>query len=260
MKGQFQLLKRSLKRRVYTHFPHLVNAYIRLCWHPKKHSLPYKLAEQSQSVSDFFFIQIGANDGLINDPLVHLIRKYRWKGILLEPQPIVFKEKLTPLYKNYRGILLENAAISKEKGSLPLHIVSFSNKRWATGLASFVKESLLEKIENGYIEQCAKKFGDTLPAQKEEYIKEINVPTVSFADLFSKYTVQKIDLLQIDTEGYDWEIIQLFPFEIFQPRIISFEIERLSNKELNDCKEYLDCLNYTFQTIDRDGLAILKTT
>lgn len=259
MKGQFKLLKRSLKRQVYTHFPNLASAYIRLCWKPKKHSLPYYLAQQAKSSSNFFFIQIGANDGLINDPLVHLIRKYRWNGILIEPQSFVFQEKLAPLYKNHKGIFLENVAISKEKGSLPLHIVSFSSKRWATGLASFVKESLIEKINNGYIAQCAKQFGDTLPAKREEYITQIMVPTLAFSDLFEKYTVQKVDLLQIDTEGYDWEIIQLFPFKIFKPRIISFEIERLSDKELQDCRAFLSRLDYSFQIIDRDGLAILNT-
>lgn len=258
MKGQFQLFKRSIKRQLYTHLPSLVNAYIRLFWKPKRNSLPYFLAQNSATIDSFFVLQIGANDGLINDPLVNLIRKYKWKGVLLEPQPYVFNEKLAPLYQHQNDIKLENAAISKEKGFLPLHVVSFSNKRWATGLASFVKDSLEEKINNGYIEKCAKKFGDQLPENTSEYLTTISVPTVSFQDIFQKYKITKLDLLQIDTEGYDWEIIQLFPFEITKPKVISFEIERLSKEELEHCVLFLRNNGYSFQIIDRDGLAILE--
>lgn len=237
-----------------------MNAYIRLFWKPKKNTLPYFLAQQASNNSSFFVLQIGANDGLINDPIVNLIRKYKWKGVLLEPQPYVFNEKLAPLYSHQSDIKLENAAISKDEGVMPLHIVSFSQKRWATGLASFVKESLEEKINNGYIEKCAQRFGDRLPEKKADYLTTIPVPTISFQTIFNTYNLKKIDLLQIDTEGYDWEIIQLFPFEKLKPQIISFEIERLNELELQNCVSFLKNNGYSFQIIDRDGLAILENS
>jgi hypothetical protein len=32
-----------------------------------------------------FFLQVGANDGLMDDPIHFLVRKYGWCGVLLEP-------------------------------------------------------------------------------------------------------------------------------------------------------------------------------
>src|SRR5687767_667926 len=45
----------------------------------------------------FFFVQIGANDGRRGDPVFQFIRQYRWRGLLLEPQPDVFRV----LVRNY---------------------------------------------------------------------------------------------------------------------------------------------------------------
>ena len=40
--------------------------------------------------ADFYFIQIGANDGRDRDPLNHVIRKYGLRGLLVEPLPSTF--------------------------------------------------------------------------------------------------------------------------------------------------------------------------
>jgi len=39
----------------------------------------------------FYFVQIGANDGVIADSLNPLIRKYRLRGCLVEPMRDVFE-------------------------------------------------------------------------------------------------------------------------------------------------------------------------
>jgi hypothetical protein len=33
-------------------------------------------------------LQVGANDGLMDDPIHFLVRKYGWCGVLLEPDPL----------------------------------------------------------------------------------------------------------------------------------------------------------------------------
>ena len=40
----------------------------------------------------FFFIQVGANDGITVDPIHKYIIEYHWNGILIEPQPGVFDQ------------------------------------------------------------------------------------------------------------------------------------------------------------------------
>jgi hypothetical protein len=49
----------------------------------------------------FFFIQIGAFDGQTSDPIHSWIRKERWQGIFVEPQP----EPFQALRKNYGSSL-----------------------------------------------------------------------------------------------------------------------------------------------------------
>ena len=53
----------------------------------------------------FFFVQIGANDGRIDDPIYKLISRYRLKGLLVEPVPDFF-ESLVETYKDNSQLLL----------------------------------------------------------------------------------------------------------------------------------------------------------
>lgn len=71
---------------------------------------------------DFFFVQIGANDGLRNDPIHHYVRKYGWKGILVEPQSKVFSS-LVKNYEGHSGLIFENVAIGEEDGEIELFTI-----------------------------------------------------------------------------------------------------------------------------------------
>src|ERR1700681_618887 len=54
------------------------------------------------------FVQIGANDGIKNDPIHVYVRKYHWNGLLVEPMPDFFNT----LRINYMGedqLWFENA-------------------------------------------------------------------------------------------------------------------------------------------------------
>ena len=53
----------------------------------------------AKGIEDFFFIQVGANDGRNGDPIFSLVTELGWKGILLEPQKLVFEN----LLRNYAG-------------------------------------------------------------------------------------------------------------------------------------------------------------
>ena len=80
--------------------------------------------------SSFYFIQIGANDGGIDqdnnsyDPINQLIRKYEWNGILVEPLKNVFANYLKPYYKDNNRIKLENVAISNKNEKRKLNKIA----------------------------------------------------------------------------------------------------------------------------------------
>lgn len=65
------------------------------------------------------FIQIGANDGKMNDPLYKpmLTRHHRWNGLLVEPQPKLYN-KLVALHEDKRERWgFYNGLVSSQCGS-----------------------------------------------------------------------------------------------------------------------------------------------
>lgn len=63
-------------------------------WRPSRdyvfHELRYLFPDLS--MSRFFFIQIGANNGVYRDPIYEYIKKYQWKEIPVEPIVKYFRE------------------------------------------------------------------------------------------------------------------------------------------------------------------------
>jgi hypothetical protein len=50
------------------------------------------LTKLSAERPNSFFVQIGANNGLTDDPIRQFVTKYHWHGVLVEPQPQVFQQ------------------------------------------------------------------------------------------------------------------------------------------------------------------------
>jgi hypothetical protein len=64
---------------------------------------------------EFFFVQVGAFDGSCVDPIHTMVRRYCWKGLLIEPEPRAFAA-LQATYKGEPNLTLLNAAISDRDG------------------------------------------------------------------------------------------------------------------------------------------------
>jgi hypothetical protein len=70
----------------------------------------------------FFFVQIGALDGVSFDRLHKHIVDGRWHGVLVEPQAEPF-ERLVANYEGLQGLTFINAAVDMERGSRPLFVI-----------------------------------------------------------------------------------------------------------------------------------------
>ncbi len=201
-------------------------------------------------------IQVGANDGKTNDPVHKYITHYKWKSLLLEPQPHVFNKELKETYKGYEHVALENAAIAAGEGELPFFRIGFSEKRWATGLSGFDRRSLEYQINKGYVDRKAKEHGDIPPTSKDDYIIEVKVPTISFDQLIKKHNFDKVDFLCIDTEGYDYQVLKHFDFSQLRPKVILFESKNLGNQDYINAKKLLLDNGYKLYWEHGDTLAI----
>jgi FkbM family methyltransferase len=193
---------------------------------------PRLLAQFAHAYPEAFFVEIGSNDGEQHDHLRPFILSGAWRGIMVEPVPYVF-ERLRRSYGANHRIALENAAIAEHDGVLPFfHVRDASlDERaelpdWYDGIGSFSRESLLAHA--GEIPDI------------EERIACAEVTTLTFESLCRRHGVDRVDLLVIDTEGYDWRILQsldLAPRR--RPRVIVYEHYHLSKADRAAAAEHL---------------------
>ena len=153
-------------------------------------------------------IQIGANDGERFDIINKFVKKYSPFTILIEPIKSNY-ESLKENYADQKNILYENLAISVDNEISELYKVKDEKinlyDEHIVGITSFNKNHL---INHGV---------------KKKHIVREKVNTISIKDLILKHSINDLDLLFIDTEGYDAKIVKDFlinsklrPFIIFE--------------------------------------------
>jgi FkbM family methyltransferase len=195
-----------------------------------------------------FFVKIGAYDGMTGDPLASIIDSYGWSGLMVEPVKYIFDA----LAKNFSGntsMILENAAISSENGSREFYFLRQSDDPhlppWYNQIGSFYLEHLMK----------LKEFIPNL----EDYLISHSVSCLTFSSLLEKHKISRVDLIHIDTEGYDYEVIKLIDFAVIRPFAILYEHLHLSPNDKEESIEYLRSFQYEILEMDSDILAYSST-
>lgn len=193
------------------------------------------VARVLQSRSNLTFLQVGAFDGYHKDALVPLVQAHRLRGIIVEPQVGAF-EKLKECYADQPQIILVNAAIANENGMRDF----FTLADHSIPQASFSREHLLKH----------KVPPDQIVCQQ--------VRCCTLVSLLKEHGFDRLDLLQIDAEGYDYEVIRTIDFSAIRPAIIRFEHVHLSSTDANACVELLASQGYRFIVERRDLIALIE--
>lgn len=196
----------------------------------------------------FFFLQVGAYDGVSDDPLHERVRAGSWHGILVEPQRSHFR-RLVENYAGLHGLTFVNAAISEEPGPRSMYVIqdeAGAPIESLGGLASFREEPL--RAFHG-------KMGSHYPGSR---VGSVGVECTTFADVLANASY--LDLLQIDVEGYDLELLKLFDFARVTPPIVRFEHRHLSAGELDEAVQLLARHGYRMvrEEYDTTGYAALS--
>ncbi len=192
---------------------------------------------------DFRLIQIGANDGKMDDPLYSLITRYKLKGLLVEPMPDYF-EQLCRNYADQPQLTFENCAISDHDGEQELFRIrkGASSIPGIYGVASFDKKVTLSlKPDLPGVAKC---------------IESIRVKTLTIASLYRKHRIESFDLLQVDAEGYDHDIITMVMAAGVMPYIIHYEHAHLTPPLQDDCCRMLDDRGFRLCHSRSDTLAL----
>jgi FkbM family methyltransferase len=207
-------------------------------------SLDMVLAYYRLSHPDVCYLQIGAFDGVAGDPIYPLIERHALRGILVEPQPWAF-EQLKTHYARFGAsrFTFINAAIAAENGSTTLYRIrpGPGDPEWLPQLASFDRQVLLS-------------HGHLIP-NLESRIEAEPVRCLTVASLLEEAGTDRVDLLQIDAEGYDAEILRLFDVPRRRPPIIRFEHKHLSRSTHHAAVAELVDLGYQVAIGDGDTLA-----
>lgn len=246
IKAKLGSIRREAYMRLCFQFPQAVKLYHRLFRAPLKSEFERSVDSYSRTRDSFTFLQVGANDGFSRDPIHKFVMRFGWSGVLVEPQPEVFRKELKRIYGSLDNLHLLEAAVDKRDGFREFFRLSCSNLRWAHGLSSFKRENLEKLINNGYVRNTGFSQGLRLQDNLHDCIVTDVVPTVTFESLLEKYSIRKLDLLQIDCEGYDAELLRMFPFHKLRPHFVRFESQHLSATQMRDLEAMMKDLGYSW--------------
>lgn len=242
------MLKRFLRVLVQYAEQYLKTFGYEITWWPNKlvneksNRLPFSfefvVAHLMLSKKLPFFVAIGANDGISNDPMYPFVKNFKIPGIMIEPLPSVFQD-LKNNYSGFPQVECWNCGISKHDGKATLYTV-----KQQPGV--FHKSHQFSSLHKEVISQQSLYVPNIT-----SLIEEIKVDMIGFDTLVSKLQGREIDILQMDTEGHDYEIIKLIDFKRVRPSIIHYEHVNLSKEDQNLCSAILLAQGYK---ITRDSL------
>lgn len=211
-------------------------------------SLEGQIRQRLRALPRVFFVQVGSNDGRSGDPISRSIHRERhWSGIFIEPIPDIF-QRLKTHYGPDPRFIYENVLIGSNRETAKFYHVSDRAKQalgdalpgWYDQLGSFSRDHIVKHLD-GLL---------------EPYIVEVELPCVLLQDVLDRHAVQRIDLLHVDTEGYDYAVLAQFDFDRYRPAVVLYEHKHLSVELRHKAEELLAVRGYSVHPRSADTLAI----
>jgi FkbM family methyltransferase len=194
--------------------------------------LPFVLAHDLLKNPHLTFLQIGAFDGEGDDDLRELIVTHRLRGLLVEPQPAAFA-RLQQTYRDQPQVHLLQSAIAEREGVRDLYC-----QRGKSSMAASFDPTHL--VRHGI-------------AETEIVAQPVVCHTIESA--LRAASLGRVDLIQIDAEGYDWPIIRSIDFRTMRPSILRFEYRNMRTRDADACLKFLASHGYQFVIEPRDIIA-----
>lgn len=202
---------------------------------------------------DTQLLQIGAYDGVFDDPFVGLIKDNDWAAVLVEPQI----EAYTRLEEHYSGnsrVKCINKAVntnSNEESSFKLWRAKLPDSSVFGGaIASRSPEQVRREVL-----RCAGWF-----ALRNSTLESEVVTAASLNEIIeiSGSSPDEITIFACDTEGDDAKITQALIQDIgARPQVIQWEHLHVPSDEANRLDRHLDVLGYQSIKTHKDTIAFL---
>jgi FkbM family methyltransferase len=207
-------------------------------------------------------VQIGAYKGeSFNDPLCDFLKSHldaesvkrdaQIKVVLIEPVREFF-EQLCESYADLFGVEFENVAIAETAGERDFYRLSVDPR--AHGYPAWLSQLGSLRSDSRFWDELA-----TGRRWKEFFLTHRTVERVeciTLAMVLEKHRIRELDLLQIDAEGYDYEILKTLDFARLRPRFINYEHALLRDDEKAKCRDRLERENYVLMEYGYDTFCI----
>lgn len=196
-------------------------------------------------------VQIGAFTG--NDDVYKMLTEQpQCNAILVEPVPWFFDI----LKRNYWGIknpsrvVFVNNVINTYDGECDFHCMkdnvnykfNYNNEvDWGKEISS-LKLNIIKEHENMFLDNCKFQF------------ETLKLKCLSPRSFVKQYDVTGIEYLKIDAEGFDYNILINWPFDLVMPTYIKFETTHLDGS-VNKFSRYTELDNL----LVKYGFKYLKT-
>lgn len=181
-------------------------------------------------------VQIGAFTGRVgNDPLFPVLCEYNaevgpkkpFRVVLVEPVNRYFRDLVINCAPFSSFVTCENLAIAESLSLREFYVISEEAERsradipdWTSQLGSLMPNRITDLWD---FHEKERVDGDDISSfLRNNTVCEI-VVTISLNDLMRKNRMSSLDVLQIDAEGYDFEILRTIDFSRLRPKLINYE-------------------------------------
>jgi len=180
--------------------------------------------------SDLFpktYIEMGALDGVKYSNTKFFEEQLGWHGILIEPNPVMFKKLKVNRPKNF----LSNDIVSNCKETV--EFAYFENENLSA--VSGIKSTLTKNNKEKFFENEEAWF----KTMRRKHLKTLKKTPVSLDSIIEESNIKEFGFCSLDVEGHELHVLKSFSFK---KRIHFFLIEH--NPNSNEIRNLLRLHNY----------------
>lgn len=188
--------------------------------------------------ADFYFLQVGAHNGVTSDPFQRFIVENLWNCILVEPQAAHF-DVLRTIYCDREKVACHQVAIGDPDRPMVMYRVRDDAEGvpyWASQLASMRYEVIASH--------------ETEIPNLRELIVADPVQCTTLVNLIAEHQYPRLDLLAVDVEGYDFEVIKQIDQLPWKPKFIYYENRHLAATEYQSSLTFLAQRGYKTMAVN----------
>jgi len=146
-------------------------------------------------------------------------------------------------YRRFPGVILERAAVASEPRPF-YHIAAAPGyeRTWTKQVGTLDPAFLRRAIEL----MRTYEFEGPVPPGLEDSIARVEVPCLTFAALMEKHRVARVDFINIDAEGVDYDIVRTIDLARWRPQVLCLETADMSEQQRGDLGRRLSEHGYLF--------------